>query len=201
MSKFLLSLISTFSFLLLVSIAAAAQQGDVALAFGTVTAPSSVLTSTTYTQGLGGGNYLGFNGDFLFKGHLGFQAEVNWRTSQALYGGQTPYRPIFYDFNAIYVRRFSKFVGAEALGGIGALSSRFYGAAYAGCDLYGNCSNYQSSNHFLVDAGGGVRLYVYHSFFVRPEARFYLIHNNVEYTSNHALRYGVSIGYSFGGTP
>ncbi len=49
----------------------------------------------------------------------------------------------------------------------------------------------------MGDFGGGIRFYVWHSVFVRPEARLYLINNNVEFSSGYALRYGISIGYSF----
>lgn len=50
--------------------------------------------------------------------------------------------------------------------------------------------------------GGGIRVYLYGNFFVRPEMRVYLVHNNVEFSSGHSrsVRYGVSIGYTFGGT-
>jgi hypothetical protein len=44
-----------------------------------------------------------------------------------------------------------------------------------------------------------LRLYVKGGVFIRPEARFYLVHNNVEFNSNHSTRYGVTLGYSFGG--
>jgi hypothetical protein len=99
----------------------------------------------------------------------------------------------------MYARRFSKHFGAEALAGIGGESIRFYSGNYT-CDFYGNCSNYVSSNHFMGDFGGGVRFYPYGNFFVRPEVRLYLINNNVEFSSSHPVRYGVSIGYAFGGS-
>jgi hypothetical protein len=38
-----------------------------------------------------------------------------------------------------------------------------------------------------------------HHLFIRPEARFYVIRNNFEFSGNHATRLGVSIGYSSGG--
>ena len=47
--------------------------------------------------------------------------------------------------------------------------------------------------------GGGVRVYVTDHIFIRPEVRLYLIHNNFQFSSGHATRAGVSIGYSFGG--
>ena len=57
------------------------------------------------------------------------------------------------------------------------------------------------SNHFFMgDVGGGIRIYAYRNFFVRPEIRLYLVHNNVEFSSSHPARYGVFIGYTFGGS-
>jgi hypothetical protein len=178
-----------------------AQQFDVAFAGGTVSssASNSLISSPTYTEGLRGGTYVGINGDFIFHGNLGVQAEVNWRASQASYGGVIPYRPLFFDFNAIYTKRFGDRLGAEALGGIGAESVRFYSGNYS-CDYYGNCTNYTSSNHFMVDVGGGIRAYVWRNLFVRPEVRLYIVHNNVEFSSGFVARYGASVGYTFGGT-
>ena len=192
--------VAAFLSLFAVVTTAHAQQGDVALALGTVSSSASTTSATGFTQGLRGGTFFGFNGDVIFyKKYLGVGGEVLWRTSQSLYAGQVPYRPLFYDFNAIYSRRFNRFVGAEALAGIGAESARFYSNAYNNCDIYGNCTNYTSSTHFMGDVGGGIRLYPYHNFFVRPEARLYLVHNNVEFSSGRIVRYGVSLGYTFGG--
>jgi|SRR5579862_774799 len=178
------------------------QQIDVAFAGGSHNSPGNSFSSGTFLPAEGGGAFIGFNGDVLFKpffhGNVGVQAEVNWRASQGLYGGQVPYRPLFYDFNAMYGRRFSKYFGAEALAGIGAESIRFY-TGNNNCGYYGYCSNYMSSNHFMADFGGGIRFYPYGNFFVRPEMRLYLINNNQEFSSSHLVRYGVSIGYAFGG--
>lgn len=178
-----------------VALPACAQQFDVGFEGGGL---SSGNSSTSLLQGEGGGAFVGFNGDFLIKKNLGVLAEIDWRASQASYNGQIPYRPLFYDFNAMYFHRFSKYVGAEAVAGIGAESIRFYQGAY-NCDFYGNCTNYVSNTHFMGDFGGGIRFYPYGSFFVRPEVRLYLIHNNEEFTSSHPVRYGFSIGYTFGG--
>src|SRR5579864_2763544 len=177
-----------------------AQQVDVGFAAGSLASPGN----GSFLPAEGGGAFVGFNGDVLFKplfkGNVGVQAEVNWKGSQGMYAGQVPYRPLFYDFNAIYAKRFSKYFGAEALAGIGGESIRFYSNIYNNCDIYGNCTNYVSSNHFMGDFGGGVRFYPYGNFFVRPEMRLYLINNNVEFSSSHLVRYGVSIGYAFGGS-
>lgn len=186
-----------------VAVMAHAQQVDVAFAGGSLSSPGN-SSSGGFLPAEGGGAFVGFNGDVLFKplfgGNLGVQAELNWKGSQGLYGGQIPYRPLFYDFNAMYARRFNKHFGAEALAGIGGESIRFYSNSYNNCDFYGDCTNYESSNHFVGDFGAGVRFYPYGNFFVRPEVRLYLINNNVEFSSSHPLLYGVSIGYAFGGS-
>ena len=45
--------------------------------------------------------------------------------------------------------------------------------------------------------GGGFRYYFHGHFFVRPEAHLYMIHNNLEFSSPYATRFGVSLGYTF----
>jgi len=176
-----------------------AQQFDVGFGVDTISAPSTNVTSTFVgsTQSLTGGAYPIFSADYLLKRHFGIQGEVAWRAAQNLYLGFEPYRPIFFDFNAIYSRKINRYVAPELAAGIGAESVRFY-QNYFNCSFFGGCTNYVTSTHFLGDVGGGLRLYVHGNFFVRPEAHLYWIHNNVEFSSNHATRYGISIGYTFG---
>lgn len=174
-----------------------AQQIDVAFGGGSLVAPTTSTTFSGSTASLNGGAYVGFSGDVLLKRNLGAEAEVFWRASQGSYAGQS-YRPIFWAFNGIYAPRFNKRFGAEVLAGIGAESIRLYQGSF-NCDIYGNCSNYISSTHFMADFGGGLKMYAYKSLFVRPEMRLYLINNNVEFVSGRAFRYGASIGYTFGG--
>ena len=174
------------------------QQFDVAFGLGGLSAPSSSTANLAGTPvSLGGGVYPAFSGDFLFKKHLGLGAEVSWRATQANYAGIAPYRPIFYDVYGLYNHTFGK-VAPQLLVGIGAESLRFY-QPYIQCGAFG-CTNYNSSNHFMGVLGGGFSVYVWGHMFVRPEVRAYLIHNNVEFNSNHAIRYGASIGYTFGGS-
>lgn len=195
-----LSVVLGVCVLFLITATAYSQQVDIAIGAGTVSAPSSNISNvfTQFKQTLSGGNFLTIGGDALIHKSLGVQGEVSWRTSRTLYGGVLPYRPLFWDFNAIYAPRFNKFLGAEAMAGIGALSARFY-TGQTNCSYFGGCTNYVSSNHFMGDFGGGIRLYPIGNFFIRPEARLYLINNNQEFSSGHAVRYGISIGYSFGG--
>lgn len=176
-----------------------APQGDVGFGVGTVIAPSSFSASGNHSpQTIAGGAYLNFSGDYLFWRHLGVEGEVAWRASQNLYQGYQPFRPIFYDFNAIYAPPLGKYAQLELLGGIGGLSTRFYTQTYS-CNYFTySCTNYVSANHFAGDVGAGFRVYLTHSVFLRPEFREYFIHNNVEFSSNHATRAGVTLGYSFG---
>jgi len=133
--------------------------------------------------------------DFLVHHRVGIEGELFWKASQGLYGGIQPYRPIFYSFNAIWVPHIAKNIDAELLAGIGGENIRFYGIL--NCGGFG-CVNYASSNHFMGNFGGGIRAYIWHNVFVRPEVRLYLINNNVEFSSNHVVRYGGSLGFSFG---
>jgi len=181
--------------LMLSAYTAHAQQFDAAFGVGTLTAPSASEASDGHLpQTLGGGTYLNFSGDFLFWKQFGVSGEATWRASQNVYGGFQPYRPILYDFNAIYAPQ-SHRVGAELMAGIGAESLRFY-QPYYNCSFTG-CTNYTSSNHFMGHFGAAVRLYAIGNFFIRPEAHLYLINNNFEFSSGRATRFGVSIGYSF----
>lgn len=178
----------------------AQESFDIGFAVSGLTAPSNNTSGSLLfpTPSIGGGTYLGFNGDYLFKKNFGVGGEINWRAHQNIYNGFQPYRPLFWDFNAIYAPKLGPRVTAELLAGIGVESVRFYNNFYT-CSYITGCTNYTSSNHFMGDFGGGLRLYVKGGLFLRPEARFYLVHNNVEFNSNHSTRYGVTLGYSFGG--
>ena len=193
MRKFVGTLV--FSLSLLFSVASA-QQIDIGFGLGGTTAPSYGTSSVYSTTSLGGGIYPGFSGDFLLKKNLGVGGEIFWRGSQGLYNGYQPYRPLFWDFNGIWLPTLAKHVTGELVAGIGVESLRFYNNYYT-CSYITGCTNYTSSNHFMGAFGGGIRFYPIGNFFVRPEARFYLIRNNVEFNSNHATRYGVTIGYTF----
>jgi Outer membrane protein beta-barrel domain len=172
------------------------DKGDVAFGFGTIEAPSASSASGDYSpQSMTGGLYPSFSVDFLLHHNLGVSGELSWRASQNLYEGYEPYRPLLYDFGGIWAPRFNKKVGAEVTAGIGAESIRFYSGTY-NCNFI-TCTDYTSSNHLMGHFGAGVKIYVHGNFFVRPEANFYLIRNNVEFSSAYATRVGASLGYTF----
>lgn len=188
----------------LLGVVVQAQQVDAAFGVGGVKSTSAAnadFANGYSPQSVGGGTFLGFSGDFLFPKHYGIEGEVFWRAHQNVYnpvisGGQ-PFRPLFWDFNGIYERNFAKRVGVELLAGIGEESNRFY-QPFVTCG-FTSCTNYTSVGHFMGDFGGGLRLYATPHFFIRPEARVYLVRNNFEFSSGHAERFSVSLGYTFGG--
>ena len=180
---------------------AAAQQGDIAFGGNTVTQSGSYSSSSQSFSPLAekGGTYLSVSGDIVgFKRRLGLNIETSWRARQASYYGYESYRPILTDFNAIYQPRLNKKVGLDLMGGIGIASTRFYVPFATSCSYFTGCINYTSSNHFMEHVSGGVRYYVWHNFFVRPEVHYYHIQNNVEFRSDNLFRVGGSIGYTIG---
>jgi hypothetical protein len=192
-----LSLLAALSFCLAGTLASA-QQIDAAFGVSTLSSASGTTTNGLFFPTEGGGAYPTFSADFLLHHRIGIEGEVSWRASQNLYGGYQPYRPIFYLFNGIWAPRISKYFTGEVVAGIGGENLRFYQNYYS-CSYITGCTTYVSSNHFVGDVGGGIRAYFWHGAFIRPEVRLYLVNNNVEFSSGRSVRYGASLGYSFGG--
>ena len=197
---FLASIFAFFAFANLAS----AQQGDAMLGFGTVMSPGApacgAASSNAFTCPEKGGLYTNLGADVIFHKRLGFGFDATWKTTQGAYGGSggQPFRPILFDFNGVYQPKLGKKVGADLMAGIGWQTTRFYGyTPTSGCVYFGAC--YQSSNHFLVDVGAGIRYYVWGHVFVRPEVRYYqVINNTADFTSGNIFHVGASIGYTIG---
>ena len=198
-----LSAIGVFAVALLFALGAQAQEFHGAFGFGTVKAPGVSTDNNGFIfPSVSGGLYPSFSGFFILKHHLGFGGEVAWRASRAIYtaggnGGffQAPYRPIFYDFDAVYGSKFGKKLGGDLMAGIGGEDLRFYTPYYT-CG-FTSCTNYQSSNHFAGHFGADLRYYFWGNAFIRPEVHYYVVHNNVEFNGANVSRFAVSIGYSF----
>ncbi|HWC16578.1 MAG TPA: outer membrane beta-barrel protein [Terriglobales bacterium] len=149
-------------------------------------------------QSLSGGVYPSLGADFTIWHNVGFGGEVSWKASKSLYQGILDYRPIFYDFNAVYARKAGR-AGFALMGGIGGQSTRFYQDSCVSFNpSTGQCNNFISSNHFLMHVGGALRLYMTPSWYLAPEIHYYYVHNNLEFTSPNVTRYGLNIGYTFG---
>jgi len=185
---------------------AQAQKIDIGFGGGTTLAPdASFVSGVESAPSLKGGTFLGFNGDVLFWHNLGFGAEVFWRAGStncavSLCGVDSgvTYRPVLYNFNAVYSPKIASHAYLELVGGIGALDTHYSACTGVGVSC-GGSELISSSNHFDVDLGGGIKLYPLHGgFFIRPEARFYWVNNGTaDYSSNHSARVGASIGYTF----
>lgn len=182
----------TFALVFMFGSAAQAQQFDLSFGVSGLVAPSSTDTLQT----IGGGAYPTFGLDFLFYHNLGVGFNAAFRAKQNLYQGFQPFRPFFYDVDLVYAPPLGKRAQLELSAGIGAESVRFY-TPFLTCGTFTGCTDFVSSNHFLGQFGGAIRLYVTPKIFIRPEAHVYVVHNNFEFSGSHATRFGVSIGYSF----
>jgi hypothetical protein len=175
-----------------------AQQLDVAVGGSTLLSSKSGTASLAYLPPAEkGGVYPSASLQYIFKNHLGFNAEGTFRYKQGLYNGFQRFRPVLYDANAVYAHRLTDNASGDLMAGVGAETLIFY-TQFNSCNNPAGCNTYVNSNHFLVHIGGDLRYYAWRSFFVRPEAHYYFVKNNFEFHSNNILRLGVSIGYTFG---
>ena len=177
------------------------QQVDLFIGGGTLLS-SAASSNSTFLPSEKGGTYLNLGGDAVFLRHrLGVNIETAWRATQGTYIFQAVnYRPILTDFNLLWQPRLGKKVGFDLLGGIGAADTRLY---TPGPSVPGE-PNYVSSDHFMEHLGAGVRYYVWHKLFVRPEFHYYHVQNNntaidFGFNTNNLFRVGASIGYTIGG--
>ncbi len=92
-------LVMTFALIFLLGSPALAQQFDLSAGVSGLTGPSS----TADLQTIGGGAYPTFGLDFLFFHNLGVGFNAAFRAKQNLYQGQLPFRPFFYDVDAVFV--------------------------------------------------------------------------------------------------
>ena len=139
--------------------------------------------------------------DLMITPHFGIGAQTDFRFSQGAYAG-LKYRPIFYDFNAIYTPfRSSRRVVPEFQGGLGAVDTRFFYSSQS-CDPFVGCSSnnqfVESANHFQVHMAAGLRFYVTPHFFIKPQLDAHYVNNFVQFGSNWVPEYSASIGWRFG---
>src|SRR5215469_7656630 len=184
--------VASFCLFFLLGSAAQAQQFDLDFGVSGLTAPPS----NALVQTVGGGAYPSFGMDFLFYKNFGVGFNAAFRASQNLYQGFQPFRPFFYDVDAVYGPQLGKRAQAVLSAGIGAESVRFYTPFLNGNQFTG-FTNFVSSNHFLGQFGGELHFYATRKIFIGPMAHVYLVRNNVEFSGARASRFGVCIGYSF----
>jgi len=185
--------------------AAEAQEFLGAVGFSGIKAPgesTNPATGNTFPS-LSGGAYPSVSGMFISNHHhIGLGLQVAVRAQESLYTEssltgvfQANLRPIVYNFDAVYGRRFGKKFGADAMAGLGGLYLSFSTPFYT-CGL-APCTNYTSTNHLGGHFGADIRYYVWRKVFIRPEIHYYLIRNNVEFNGANFARFAASVGYSF----
>jgi hypothetical protein len=188
---------------------ASAQRGpDVFFGVGTAMDSSSNGSIDTFGTGFPyttpklGGAFAKIGGDFMVTKQLGIGAETDFRFTQAAYAGlQT--RPMFYDFNLIYMPSFHGFkrVVPEFQGGLGGTHLGF-NYNESSCNQLSGCSTstsqVDSSNHFQVHVSAGLRIYATNHIFFRPQVDAHYVNNFFQYGSNWVPEYGASLGWSFG---
>lgn len=188
-------------------ISAHAQGADVFFGVGTARASSTNQQIDTFGNGTlyptpeMKGAFGSFGANYMVRPYLGVGAEYSFKFTQSPYAGLN-YRPYFYDFNAVYIpTRNSNRIVPELQGGLGGAKLNFYYnsqfcSAFAGCKT----SNIflESSNHFQLHLGGGIRFYVKRGMFVRPQIDGHWVNNFFQFGSNWVPQYTISIGYTFG---
>jgi len=172
------------------------SQIDIAAGGSTLFSPKSNNSSEAFVPPpLKGGLYPAFSVDVLLKNNFGFNAETDFRYHKGLYDDYQRFRPIFYDVNGVYTKRANRRTNLDLLAGVGGESLLFYNA-FGNCPS-GACRASISSNHFVLHVEADVRYRLKWNFFIRPEAHFYRIIDNNEFSSANILRLGASLGYAF----
>ena len=198
---------ASFVFALCLSSQFAQAQADFSAQFGVGTARVGSSGQSIDTLGDGnlyntpsmGGAFGKIGADVMLTPHLGIGGETDFRFSQAAYAGLN-YRPVFYDFNAIYTpTRSDRRIVPEFQGGIGGVSLKFfYPQQY--CDAFAGCSSsntyLESSNHFQFHLAAGLRFYVTSHLYVEPQVDAHYVNNFFQFGSNWVPEYSASVGWS-----
>ena len=156
---------------------------------------------------------MGFGGDVIVWKQFGVGADVNIQPGKQNYAvfqqasaSQPGYtqqsRVTFYDFNGIWEPVNQKKFALKIFGGIGGANLKFYENQSGSDTLIGNVnqsSYYGSSNHFDVDFGAGLQIYVSGGLFIRPEVRIHYVNNLTQFGSNIVPEYMAWVGYNWGG--
>lgn len=181
---------------LALAVFAPAQSVDAFFGFNT-------LVTRASQQGvpkLGGGLYPNAGGDLIFLPfNLGIEAQVSWRASQSNYFG-VGLRPVFYNFGLAWepVKPGSAIRPDFGIG-LGAENLRQYQGILT-CSGFTGCTNHSSTNHLLLSANAGLKVYISEHIFLRPSVYFYNIRHNTRDFPDvpTAWQVGLAIGYTLG---
>lgn len=195
-------------FLLLIGVAASttAQSGSVYYAGGIATDSAAGPIDTlgagiTYNAPRMGGFFDTIGAEVIFFHNLGVGANVSFRNSKGPYAGLV-YRPTFYDIDAVYQ---SALLGGrltpEIQGGIGKANVSFYYTPQFCQTFQEGCrsttAEVNSETHFDLHFSGGLRYYVYKSFFFRPQVDLRWVRDFHYFGSSLVPEYSAAVGYTF----
>lgn len=158
---------------------------------------------------------LGFGGDLMLWKKFGVGAQVAIQPSQhefvnlnasAGFQGLNTYslntRTTLYDFDGIVEPISTKKVALKIRAGVGGANIKFYQAGSSSGSVLGSqyfSQYFVSANHFQVNAGVGVQVYLTDHIFVRPEFSIHYVPNFTEqFGSNLVKQEMVWVGYSWG---
>jgi len=186
---------------------ASAQQLNAYYSVGTAMDSSSNTqidtfgTGSPYTTPRMGGLFSDFGAGFMFAKKYGAGADISWRDTQAAYAGLN-YRPLFYNFDAIYQPVKTKRFAPELRLGLGGVRLG-YSLSQTACNSFTGCTtaneSVASSEHFQVHAELAARFYVTDHIFVRPAVEAHWVNDFFQFGSNWVPQYSIGVGYSFGG--
>ena len=89
-----------------------AQKVDITFGGGSLFASGTTFNGA-FLSSEGGSTYLGASADVLLRHNLGVQGEVYWRVNQGLNSNLIPFRPVFWNFNGMYLHRSARLHDSE----------------------------------------------------------------------------------------
>jgi len=176
-----------------------AQHVDFAVGASTVWSSENKTALTGFIPPpLKGGVYPNASLQYIGPSNFGINVEGAFRYHKTYYNDFQPYRPIFYDVNAVFAPQLNKRFSADFMGGVGGQTVLFYTQVLPCTAPANGCRLFTNSTHFLVHLGADFRYYFLGNLFVRPEVHWNFIPNNSDFHSRNVFRMGASVGYTWG---
>jgi len=192
--------------LLIMASTGSAQSLSVYTGVGTATDGSSHQQIDTFGNGVNfttpklTGLFEDFGATFMVTPHFGANVNLSWRFNQGNYAGLN-YRPLFYDFNGVWVPVHTRFFVPEVQAGIGGVHTGF-SVNQQSCDQFVGCINsntpVESSTHFQGHFGVAARVYLARNVFLRPAVDAHYVNNFFQFGSNWVPEYTIGVGFTFG---
>jgi hypothetical protein len=151
-----------------------------------------------------GGLFGMFGVDFMFKKHLGVNAEYvfHLKRSPFLADDSLNMRPSFYDINALWQPLTGKRVIPVLEGGVGMARISLYQTQTAPITGVTDLSSFPAGahrSHFQLHFAAGLKFYVRGNLFVKPQFDFrYVTHLTDQFGRNIVPEFSGSVGYTFG---